>query len=208
MSLADVTLECPIPRLEAGAERLTERSVYVSVDCQARSGPREVRVPDPVRRLDRRHGRCPRRSHRSARRWPRPRRGAVLPSRDPAAASRARRRPSLGAFLGRAASLGRASALGVIGGGSAARQRPSNPVTWPITHGQPPIADGLQPEKNADAAALQLRRLHRPRRHQGVREEVRGVQRQGHGLDVQRHRRGADQDPHRQGALRHLLPEL
>ena len=55
------------------------------------------------------------------------------------------------------------------------------------------------------AAALQLRRLHRARGGQGVREEVR---RRRQGLDLQRHRRGADQDPLRRRAVRPLLPEL
>ena len=56
--------------------------------------------------------------------------------------------------------------------------------------------------------ALQLRRLHRAQGREGLREEVRGVRRQGPGVDVQRHRRGADEDPGRQLRLRHLLPEL
>ena len=74
--------------------------------------------------------------------------------------------------------------------------------------GQP--ADRRRPDagEGRDAAALQLRRLHRPGGDQGVREEVRAVRREGHRLDVQRHRRGDHQDPRRQGAVRHLLPEL
>ena len=64
--------------------------------------------------------------------------------------------------------------------------RPDNSVTWAITDDNKPIADGVADE-GGPLAALQLRRLHRSRHDQEVREAVRL---QGADRDVQLGRRG------------------